>query len=291
MIYEQPRFMPGGDRYIEVELGDEMSFELNFLVHKLSAALRQARIAGVVELIPELASLLISYDPDQIGLSDVTREVIALHAASTGGADVELPSRLFSVPVVYFDKWTEACIADYRAKVTNKVPDPDLVCTLNGLADRNALRRLHASSEYWVAALGFWPGLCSLMPLDERARLFAPKYNPPRTWTPKGTIGIGGALSCIYPDQTPGGYQLLGRSPMPIWDREQRLPAFRESLALFKPGDRVRFIPIDEEEYEWIDAKVGEGTYQHPNVDYQKFSVRSYRDWLRSTGASQGSAK
>lgn len=291
MIYEQPRFMPGGDRYIEVELGDEMSFELNFLVHKLSAALREARIAGIVELIPELASLLISYDPDRIALSDVTREVTALHAASTGEADVELPSRLFSVPVVYFDKWTEACIADYRAKVTDKVPDPDLVCTLNGLADRKALRRLHASSEYWVAALGFWPGLCSLMPLDERARLFAPKYNPPRTWTPKGTIGIGGALSCIYPDQTPGGYQLLGRSPMPIWDREQRLPAFRESLALFKPGDRVRFIPIDEEEYEWIDAKVGEGTYHHPHVDYQKFSVRSYRDWLRSTGALKGSAQ
>lgn len=291
MIYGQPRFLPGGDRYIEVELGDEMSFELNFLVHNLSAAIRQSRIKGIVELIPELASLQISYDPDLIGFDDVAKEVAALHALSTDAEDAELPSRLFSVPVVYFDKWTEACVADYRAKVTDKVPDPDLVCALNGLADRSALRRLHASSEYWVAALGFWPGLCSLMPLDERARLFAPKYNPPRTWTPKGTIGIGGALSCIYPDQTPGGYQLLGRSPMPIWDREQRLSAFRDSLALFKPGDRVRFIPIDEEEYEWIDAKVKEGTYHHPNVDYQKFSVRSYRDWLKSTGATAASAR
>lgn len=291
MIYEQPRFMPGGDRYIEVELGDEMSFGLNFLVHSLSAAIRQARIGGIVELIPELASLQISYDPDLISFADAKKEVTALHAASTGAGDAELPSRLFSVPVVYFDKWTEACVADYRAKVADKIPDPDLVCELNGLADRNALRRLHASSEYWVAALGFWPGLCSLMPLDERARLFAPKYNPPRTWTPKGTIGLGGALSCIYPDQTPGGYQLLGRSPMPIWDREQRLPAFRENLALFKPGDRVRFIPIDDEEYEWIDARVREGTYQHPNVDYQKFSVRSYRDWLKSTGAAAGAVQ
>ena len=290
MIYEQPRFRPGGDRYIEVELGDEMSFQLNFLVHKVSAAIRQAGIRGIVELIPELASFQISYDPDQISFADVRKEVMALHGAGTDEADAELPSRLFSVPVVYFDKWTEACVADYRAKVADKKPDPDLVCELNGLADRNALRRLHASSEYWVAALGFWPGLCSLMPLDERAKLFAPKYNPPRTWTPKGTIGLGGALTCIYPDQTPGGYQLLGRSPMPIWDREQRLPAFKESLALFKPGDRVRFIPIDIEEYEWIDAQVKEGTYMHPNVDYQKFSVRSYRDWLKSVDAPAGAA-
>lgn len=283
MIYDQPRFMPGGDRYVEVELGDEMSFELNFLVHKLSAAIRAARIKGIVELIPELASFQISYDPDLISFADVRKEVVALHGESVGGADAELPSRLFSVPVVYFDRWTEACIADYRAKVADKTPDPDLVCQLNGLAGRAALRRLHASSEYWVAALGFWPGLCSLMPLDERARLFAPKYNPPRTWTPKGTIGLGGALTCIYPDQTPGGYQLLGRTPMPIWDREQRLSAFRESLALFRPGDRVRFVPIDGEEYEWIEAKVREGTYRHPNVDYQKFSVRAYRDWLAAT--------
>ncbi|HTN97494.1 MAG TPA: allophanate hydrolase subunit 1 [Nordella sp.] len=277
--------MPGGDRAIEVELGDEMSFELNFQVHQLSAAIRQARIKGIVELIPELASFQISYDPDAIGFADVCREVSALRGADAGAADAELPSRLFSVPVVYFDQWTEACVADYRAKVVDKTPDPDLVCELNGLADRDTLRRLHASSEYWVAALGFWPGLCSLMPLDERARLFAPKYNPPRTWTPKGTIGLGGALTCIYPDQTPGGYQLLGRTPMPIWDREQRLPAFRDSLALFKPGDRVRFVPIDVAEYEWIDAKVREGVYQHPNVDYQKFSVRAYRDWLKAIPA------
>ena len=276
--------MPGGDRAIEVELGDEMSFELNFLVHQLCAAIRAADIAGIIELIPELASLQVSYDPDRISFADVTREIGTLYSASSGSSDAELPSRLFSVPVLYFDKWTQACVEDYRAKVADKIPDPDLVCALNGLPNRNALRRLHASSEYWVAALGFWPGLCSLMPLDERARLFAPKYNPPRTWTPKGTIGIGGALTCIYPDQTPGGYQLLGRSPMPIWDREQRLPAFRESLALFRPGDRVRFIPIDDEEYAFIEAKVSEGSYQHPNVDYQKFSVLAYRDWLTSTG-------
>lgn len=290
MIYDTPRFMPGGDRYIEVELGDEMSFDLNFMVHTLCSMIRHSQIRGVIELIPELASLQVSYDPDLISYEDVTKEIANLHGQSGQAGDVELPSRLFAVPVVYFDPWTKACIEDYRTKVSEKMWDSDLVCELNKIPDRANLQRVHSSSEYWVAALGFWPGLCSLMPLDPRARLFAPKYNPPRTWTPKGTIGIGGALTCIYPDQTPGGYQLLGRTPMPIWDREQRLSAFRNSLALFKPGDRVRFIPIGLDEYEWIEARVSDGTYQHPEVGYQKFSVRAYRDWLTSIQIREGAA-
>lgn len=283
MIYESPHFFPGGDRAIEVELGDGMDFALNFLVHSLTADIRAAGIKGVIELIPELASLQVSYDPDLISYDDLTREIATLHRAAESNDGCELPSRLFYVPVLYFDPETEVCVEDYRAKVSAKTPDPELVCELNGIADRTALKRLHSSSEYWVAALGFWPGLCSLMPLDDRARLVAPKYDPPRTWTPKGAIGLGGSLTCIYPDRTPGGYQLLGHTPMPIFDRQQRLKAFRDSLALFRAGDRVRFVPIDQEEHDWIAAKVDEGSYEHPYVDYQAFSVSRYRAWKEAT--------
>jgi urea carboxylase len=286
MIYNAPRFFPGGDRYIEVELGDEMGFELNFRVHSLSAAIRQAGIPGMVELIPEMASLQVSYDPDRISYDDMVREIAALARASGGESDAELESRLYYVPVLYFDPWTTACVDDYRSKVSDKTPDPDLLCELNHLADRRELVRRHSGTEYWVAALGFWPGLCSLMPLDPAHQLIAPKYNPPRTWTPKGTIGIGGAITCIYPDQTPGGYQIFARTPMPIWDREQRLPAFRDDLALFRAGDRVRFIPIDREEWDHIDAQVTAGSYQHPCVDYQKFSLGNYRTWLAGRAAT-----
>lgn len=280
MIYDTPRFYPGGDRYIEVELGDGMEFELNFIVHRLAAAIRQERTTGVVELVPELASLMVFYDPAEISYDDLTTEIARLYEAAAKGGAGDLPSRLFYVPVLYFDRWTRECIDDYREKVAKKKqPDPELVCKLNGVADCAALRRLHSSTEYWVAALGFWPGLCSLMPLDDRARLVAPKYDPPRTWTPKGAIGLGGALTCIYPDQTPGGYQLLARTPMPTFDREQRLNAFRDSLALFRPGDRVRFVPIEQEEYDWIEARVADGSYEHPMVEYQKFSVERYQVW------------
>lgn len=286
MLYEEPRLYPGGDRAIEVELGDGMNFGLNFVVHRLVGALRAARISGVEDLIPELASLQINYDPDRISFEDLGTEVRRIHAELGAEVTGELPSRLFSIPVHYFDPETTACIGDYRSTHPDKVPDPDLVGRLNGLPDRPALARRHAATEYWVAALGFWPGLCSLLALDPRTRIVAPKYNPPRTWTPKGAIGVGGALTCIYPDRTPGGYQLLGQTPAPIYDGAQRLPAFRDSLALFRAGDRVRFVPIDRDEFDWIRSEVEQGRYEHERVDYQVFSVDRYLDWSRSVGVS-----
>jgi urea carboxylase len=280
MHHPVPRFSPAGDSFIEVELGDEMSFDLNVKVQALAYSIREADIEGVIELVPELASLLVSYDPDRISYDDVVMEIQSISAQQSGDGITEMPSRLFYVPLYYFDPWTEECMADYRKTYPDKVPDPELLCQTNGLTDRAALQRMHSGTEYWVAALGFWPGLCSLMPLDPRARLTAPKYNPPRGWTPKGTIGVGGGLTCIYPDRTPGGYQIFARTPMPIWDKDQRLAAFRDSLALFRPGDRVRFTPIGREEYDFIEAKVNDGTYQHPMIDYQIFSVARYQDWL-----------
>jgi KipI family sensor histidine kinase inhibitor len=289
MNHEQLTSAPAGDQAIEVELGDEMSFDLNFLVHTLSRRIREARLRGVVELIPEMASLQVSYEPDEIGYADLVKEIEALYAGLGDLESLELPSRLYYVPVLYFDPWTRECVEDYRAKIAPKEDlDPDLQVRLNGLSDRAHLKRLHSGTEYWVAALGFWPGLCSLMPLDPRARLTAPKYNPPRTWTPKGTIGLGGAITCIYPDQTPGGYQIFARSPMPIWDRLQRLKAFKTSLALFNPGDRVRLVPVERDEYDEVAARVEDGSYEHSYVDYQRFSIRAYHDWLNGLAADEG---
>jgi allophanate hydrolase subunit 1 len=281
MIFSVPEFHPGGDRSILMLLGDEMSFDLNFLVHSVARQIRDSATSGVVELIPEMASILISYDPDLVSYDDLIAELAAIHLATGKGDAGELDSRLFYVPILYFDPWTRACVDDYRARMKDKPWDGDLLVEINHLSGLDELKRVHAATEYWVAALGFWPGLCSLLPLDPRSLLTAPKYNPPRTWTPKGTVGLGGAITCIYPDQTPGGYQIFARTPMPIWDRQQRLAAFRTSLALFRPGDRVKFVPIDREEYDYIERKVEDGTYRHPEVSYQRFSLPQYRRWLQ----------
>ncbi|MFE3839303.1 5-oxoprolinase subunit B family protein [Pseudogemmobacter sonorensis] len=282
MLHEILHFYPGGDRAVEVELGDGMDFTLNFTVHRLVAALRKEKISAIEDLIPELASFQITYDPDRISYEDLIREVAQIYERIGSDVTGALPSRLVTMPVLYFDDQTTGCIDDYRKTHPEKARDPDLLCHVNGLEDRAALARRHAGTEYWVAALGFWPGLCSLLSLNPNARITAPKYNPPRTWTPKGAVGIGGALTCIYPDRTPGGYQLIGRSPAPIYDGAQRLPAFRESLALLRAGDRVRFRAISAEECAAIEAEVAAGSYVHDIVDYQIFSVDRYLDWAKT---------
>lgn len=286
MLHETLRFYPGGDRAIEVELGDGMDFSINFIVHRLASTVRQSEIRGVVDLIPELASFQVNYDPDIISYEDLCTEIEALYSELGRGVTGSLASRLITIPVLYFDPKTTACISDYRKKYPDKTPDPELVRELNGIPDLAALKRRHSATEYWVAALGFWPGLCSLLPLRPGSRIIAPKYDPPRTDTPKGAIGIGGALTCIYPDATPGGYQLIGHTPAPTYDGTQRLRDFKESLALFRAGDRVRFAPVEMDEYREIEARVAEGSFEHDIIDYQVFSVDRYLDWAKAQEAS-----
>lgn len=286
MIYDTPSIRPAGDRYALVELGSEMNLELNFKAQGLAAAVKSDRVAGVIETAPCFASLLIHYDPETIGFDDLAREMVRL-AAALGPTDaLELDSRLFILPAMYCDPWTKASYENYVAKIAPKVYDPELIAQANGLADLKALERTHSATEYWVSALGFWPGLPFMMALDPRCMLSAPKYNPPRTSTPRGALGLGGASNSIYPVDTPGGYQILGRTPAPIWDADGRYDVFAGSACLFRPGDRVRYTPIGRDEYDATEAAVNEGRYVYNVIEYQRFSVKNYRAWLGSIDRS-----
>lgn len=289
MIYPEPRYLPGGDRYILVEFGNEMNLELNFMAQGLAAAIAEARITGVIETAPCFASMLVHYEPELIGFDDLVVELGRLVAGLGPSDALELDSRLWYLPAVYLDPWTRACVEDYIAKIAPKTPDPELMVELNGLRDVDDFVRVHSGTEYWVASLGFWPGLPFMMALDPRAKMTAPKYNPPRTWTPGGAIGLGGASTAIYPEALPGGYQIFARTPVPIWDRTQRFSAFEGSICLFRPGDRVRFVPCTVAEFEAIEREVAEGTYQYNMVGYGKFSVALYKSWTASLGAGRGS--
>lgn len=280
MIYPEPKFLPGGDRFVLIEFGNEMNLELNFMAQGLATAIFEQKTKGIIETAPCFASLLVHYDPDQIPFKELQKEMMLLIRALGPSDDIVLDSRLFYLPTMYRDPWTRACVEDYCAKITNKELDPEFIARINGLADADQFVRVHSGTEYWVASLGFWPGLPFMMALDPRCVITAPKYNPPRTWTPQGTVGMGGASTAIYPVATPGGYQIFGRTPVPIWDTEKRFPVFHNSIVLFRAGDRVKFVPIGKEEFDFIEAKVKEGTYLYNVVEYQKFSVRNYKAWV-----------
>jgi KipI family sensor histidine kinase inhibitor len=264
-----------------------MNLELNFMAQGLASAIEQHKTKGVIETAPCFASMLIHYDPDQISFKDLTREMKSLIGSLGPSDDIELDSRLFYFPTCYLDPWTKECIEDYCNKITKKKYDPDFVAELNGLKDAQQLVRVHSGTEYWVASLGFWPGLPFMMALDPRCVITAPKYNPPRTWTPQGTVGMGGASTAIYPVATPGGYQIFARIPIPIWDTEKRFPQFEQSICLFRPGDRVKFVPVSPEEFLHVEAQVKDGSYVYNVVEYQRFSVRNYKAWIKTLDKTQ----
>jgi 3-methylcrotonyl-CoA carboxylase alpha subunit len=279
-IYDTPKFLPAGDKYMLIEFGNVMNLELNFTAQNLAKAIKDNKVEGVYETSPCFASMLVHYEPEEIKFNDLKNELKSLVDSLGPSDDIEINSRIFSFPTVYLDKWTKECVEDYSSKIAKKKPDPELITELNNLESTEQFVRVHSGTEYWVSAIGFWPGLPFMMALDPRCKLTVPKYNPPRTWTPKGTVGMGGASTSIYPDRLPGGYQIFGIIPVPIWDTKKSFPVFENNICLFQPGDRVKFIPTTYEEFDHVSRKVEDGTYDYNIVEYQKFSVKNYKKWL-----------
>ena len=279
-MYDEPKYLPGGDKYLLVEFGNIMNLELNFKAQGLAKAIEQANIKGIYETLPCFASMIVHYNSDEIKYGDLKKELKFLVSNLKSSDDTIVESRLFRFPTVYLDKWTKEAVEDYVAKITYKKPDPEFIVELNNLDNIEHFVRVHSSTEYWVASLGFWPGLPFTMPLDPRCKLTAPKYNPPRTWTPKGAIGMGGSSTAIYPDKLPGGYQIFGRTPVPIWDPEKRFSIFKDSVCLFRPGDRIKFDPCSYEEFESIERKIIDGSYRYDVMEDHKFSIKDYKNWV-----------
>ncbi len=281
MIYEEPRFLLSGDQYILIEFANELNLDMNFEVLSLAKVIKENKIKGIIETIPSFATILIHYNPGQIKVSvlmDVCKELIEEIGPIE---DLEIPSRLIEIPVAYNDRWSRQCIEDYCVRIKKIEHNPDFVVRINGLKDIAELIKYHSTPQWWVGAVGFLAGLPTLMCLDPRYHLTAPKYDPPRLWTPVGTIGLGGAFTAIYPMITPDGYQILGRTPVPIYDNQQRLKPFKDSFFLLKTGDRVKFVPISEAEFMDIDKQVEADTYCYNIIDYEIFSVKKYKEFHR----------
>lgn len=288
MIYDTPRILPGGDRYALIEFGNEMNLELNFLGQNLATAMADHQLDGVIETAACYASMLVHYEPTAIAFDDLKTEILNLIAALGADDEIELDSRLFTIPAMYLDPWTREAIETYRETINpDKEYDADFIARINGLEDAQHFVRVHSGTEYWTAALGFWPGANFLMALDPRCKLVTPKYNPPRTATPEGALGMGGASTCIYPVATPGGYQIFGRTPVPVWDTQGRFPEFEGNICLFRPTDRLKFVPCTREEFDEIERQVAAGSYCYNVIEYQKFSVTNYRNWLAGLDASK----
>ena len=208
---------------------------VNTRVRALEFLVQEKGLPGVRETVPAFRSLLVYYDP-----LAVAYEALCEALAELGDQleHVSLPpSRVVELPCCYQD--AELGI--------------DLVAAAERLGLPPAeLARLHAGAEYLVYFIGFTPGLPYM---DVPARIVLPRLETPRTKVPVGSVGIGGIQCCIYSVESPGGYWILGRTPLRLYDPEATEPI------LLRPGDRVRFRAIDRGEYDGIAAAVAARTF------------------------------
>jgi urea carboxylase len=266
-------YRSAGDRFLLVEFGPmELDLTLNFRVLGLNQSLKDAGIGGVIDTIPALRSILIHYDSTALKPSDLIAEVDRHYAALPPVEDLTIPSREISLPLAVNDQWTRADIAKYVQFIRKDAPNIrdgnniDYAADYNGLRDADEFVEYLMATPWWNAANGFFPGLPFMFPLDPRYAVVIPKYNPTRPWTPEGAVGIAGPCLAIYPVPSPGGYQLIGRT-IPIYDAQQRNPAFADNPILMKPGDRVSFTRIDDDELIALRERVYDGSYEYQIKD------------------------
>jgi KipI family sensor histidine kinase inhibitor len=219
------RILPEGDSTLVIEFDERIDPVVNGRAIRLADAIQHSGVEGIRDVVPTYRSVAVFFDPLRTsyqGLVDwVTR---AANAVPENG--VEEPETPIRIPVCY----------DHDLG-----PDLLSVASLVNLSPDQVVA-LHTSTTYRVFMLGFLPGFAYMGSVDERIR--APRHAMPRARVPRGAVGIAGAQTGVYPLEVPGGWQLIGRTPVRPYDPSRPAPF------LFKPGDVVRFMPIDRSEYE-----------------------------------------
>ena len=256
------RYSFGGDEHIFVEIDEEMSLEAFFKGMAICSDLEKRRIAGVSEICPSNASYLVRFDPDVIHPDKMLRTLQDIEA-QIGDADLELPTRIVEIPVLYNDPWTRETLMRFRERHQDpNSTDIEYAARINGYGSIDEFIAAHSGAPWFVSMVGFVAGLPFLFQMVERSKqIEVPKYLRPRTDTPKLTVGHGGCFGCIYSVRGAGGYQMFGITPAPIYDPVQKLLYLRDFMAFFRPGDIVKWKPISREEYDRDVKAVEAGTF------------------------------
>src|SRR5215813_11089863 len=229
------RFLPAGDRALVVEFGDHIDRALSAEVLRLEASLRSNGLAGVVETVPTFRSLTVHYDPLITTGTDLEHAIASLLDREPGSRST---GTLWRVPVCYDGEFA---------------PDLAEVARLTGLSPDEVVA-LHSGTRYHVYMLGFLPGFPYMGDLPPELAL--PRRADPRLRVPAGSISIATTLTAIYPYESPGGWHLIGATPIRLFDIERPNPA------LLAPGDAVIFEPIDRARYEEVRKAVENRSYE-----------------------------
>ncbi len=220
-MQESPALLPCGDQALIVEFGDAIDAAVNRRVHDLAHAIESAGVAGVYDLVPTYRSLLVYYNPVRTGWRELEDSLRSL-LSDTGDRVTSTP-RVVLLPTLYGGEYG---------------PDLEFVSENAGLSSDEVIE-LHSGTDYLVYMMGFSPGFPYLGGLDER--LATPRLESPRLEIPAGSVGIAESQTGVYPVASPGGWQLIGRTPLRLFDETAEQPA------VLQAGDYIRFVPLETE--------------------------------------------
>jgi inhibitor of KinA len=225
---------PQGDRCLSLDFGQDIRAETGLMCLSAAATLRAAALAGVSDIVPSYTAVALFYSPgtqeQPVTFASLSREVKRVLSGPLLAANAS--SRLIKIPVCY-----------------GGVHGPDLsdVAKRTGLTEEEVVAK-HGASDTMVFSLGFSPGHPYIGIHDE---IFAiPRRDVPRTVVPRGSVAIANRQSTIYPERLPGGWHILGATPLRLFDLA------REQPSLLLPGDKIEFVPIDQNEFDRLAAKI-----------------------------------
>ncbi|MBO8174433.1 MAG: 5-oxoprolinase subunit PxpB [Thermococcus sp.] len=228
-----PQFKPAGDSALVIIFGDRIDEGINKKVHAVANAIEKASPDWLIEVVPTYTSIYVYYDPLRLGYQEVLEAIKPFLSAEPK----EEKPRIVEIPTVYGGEFG---------------PDIEFVAQYNGLTIDDVIE-IHSKPLYRVYMLGFTPGFAYLGGMDER--IATPRLEKPRLKVSAGSVGIAGKQTGIYPIESPGGWRLIGRTPLRLFTPEKDPPT------LLQPGDYVKFVPISEEEFweiykrEWGEQK------------------------------------
>lgn len=286
-----------GDRYIQVDYGPmHLDIKLRVLVDCLEKWLAAKGIAGLMETSPGVRSCMIEYDIATMGPGKLLQLLQQAELELPAVSKMKIPSRIVHLPMAFDDRWTREAIEKYMKSIRPTAPYlPDniqYIANNNGLlGGKEQVRGTIFDASYMVLGLGdVYLGAPCAVPLDPRHRLVTSKMNPARTYTAEGTVGIGGCYMCIYPMDSPGGYQLVGRT-LPIWNTFGRSAPFTPDAPwLLRFFDQVRYYQVDEDELIDLRSKFVSGQFQL-NIEESEFDMAAYTAQLADAEAEVAAFK
>lgn len=241
-MYKETKYQVAGDRALNIEFGNTISQEINSKIRAMTVAMETKEIKGVVEVVPTYRSVMVHYD----SLKTSHQELVdTLRNLEKNLEHIDLPApEVIEIPTLYGGEYG---------------PDIENVAKHNQLTVEEVIK-IHTAKEYLIYMLGFTPGFPYLGGMD--TRIATPRLKSPRTKIPGGSVGIAGEQTGIYPIDSPGGWQLIGRTPLSLFD-----PG-RDNPILLKAGNYISFKSINEQEYKEIKEAIEKGTYEY--VSYPK---------------------